>query len=67
MIWEQYNQIQLLIFFFKADFLNIVQAHFLYVFLYGRIEIGGGVWRIWEENGSQFGMGTGSVNSKLHI
>ena len=28
--------------FFKADFLNIVQAHFLYVFLYGRIEIGGG-------------------------
>lgn len=49
MIWEQYNQIQLLIIFFKSYFLNIVQTHFWYVFLHGRIEIGGGVWRIQEK------------------
>ena len=41
MIWEQYNQIQLLIIFFKSYFLNIAQTHFGYVFLHGSIEIGG--------------------------
>ena len=54
--------------FFKSDLLNIVQAHFFVCFSIGQDK---DWWRcledMWGGNGSQFGMGTDSVNSKLHI